>query len=100
MNKKTSIIKNKKSMEKNNDKFADINNKGNTFPNSCLPDINSKIKKNKQNDNNGNNTINVEEEKVCRETDINIKNNPSKNRKRHERNMQKYINKAFRWSSL
>ena len=75
-------IKNKKSMEKNNDKSADISNKGNTFPNSCLPDINSKIKKNKQNDNNGNNTINVEEEKVCRETDINIKNNLPKNRKK------------------
>ena len=66
-------IKNKKSMEKNNsvEKHKD---KGNTFPNSCLPDINSKIKKSKQKDSN-NNTINNEEEKVCRETDININNN-------------------------
>ena len=66
-------IKNKKSMEKNNS-VEKHNDKGNTFPNSCLPDINSKIKKSKQKDSN-NNTINNEEEKVCRETDININNN-------------------------
>ena len=75
-------IKNKKdgSIEKNNDKTNTINNKGNTFPNSCLPDINLNMKKKKQNENN-NNTINNEEEKVRRETDININNNMYKNRK-------------------
>ena len=62
-------IKNKKSSEKI-DKY---NDKGNTFPNSNLPDINYKLKKSKQKDNN-NKTINNEEEKVCRETDININN--------------------------
>ena len=78
-------IKNKKdgSIEKNSDKTNNINNintnKGNTFPNSCLPDINLNIKKKKQNENNNNNTINNEEEKVRRETDIN--NNMYKNRK-------------------
>ena len=72
-------IKNKKegSVEKDKDKNND-NNKGNTFPNSCLPDIKCNIKKRNQNDNN---TINSnEEEKVHRETDINI-NNIYKNRK-------------------
>ena len=72
-------IKNKKegSVEKDKDKSND-NNKGNTFPNSCLPDIKCNIKKRNQNDNN---TINSnEEEKVHRETDINI-NNIYKNRK-------------------
>ena len=61
------------SIEKDNDKDKDkINNntnidcnKGNTFPNNCLPDINSKIKK--KNDSNYTN----EEEKVHRNTDLN-----------------------------
>ena len=73
-------IKNKKegSVEKDKDKISNDNNKGNTFPNSCLPDIKCNIKKRNQNDNN---TINSnEEEKVHRETDINI-NNIYKNRK-------------------
>ena len=79
-------VKNKKdgSVEKNNDKINNINNKGNTFPNSCLPDINLKFKKKKQNENN-NNTINNEEEKVHRETDINI-NNLNKNIKNNLQN--------------
>ena len=74
-------IKNKKngSVEKNIDKPNNMNNKGNTFPNSCLPDINLKIKKRNQNDDN-NNTINNEEEKVHRETDIDIYNNMHKNK--------------------
>ena len=73
-------IKNKKegSVEKDKDKISNDNNKGNTFPNTCLPDIKCNIKKRNQNDNN---TINSnEEEKVHRETDINI-NNIYKNRK-------------------
>ena len=61
------------SIEKDNDKDKDkINNntnidcnKGSTFPNNCLPDINSKIKK--KNDSNYTN----EEEKVHRNTDLN-----------------------------
>ena len=79
-------VKNKKdgSVEKNNDKINNINNKGNTFPNSCLPDINLKFKKKKQNENNTN-TINNEEEKVHRETDINI-NNLNKNIKNNLQN--------------
>ena len=79
-------VKNKKdgSVEKDNDKINNINNKGNTFPNSCLPDINLKFKKKKQNENN-NNTINNEEEKVHRETDINI-NNLNKNIKNNLQN--------------
>ena len=59
------------SIEKDNDKDKINNNtnidcnKGSTFPNNCLPDINSKIKK--KNDSNYTN----EEEKVHRNTDLN-----------------------------
>ena len=64
------------SIEKDNDKDKDkINNntnidcnKGSTFPNNCLPDINSKIQKR-----NGsiNSNLSSEEEKVHRNTDLN-----------------------------
>ena len=66
------------SVEKNKEKVDSNINKGNTFPNNCLPNINSKIKKRKQNESNGN--LRNEEEKVHRETDINInKNERNKN---------------------
>ena len=47
------------------------NTKGNTFPNSCLPEINCGNKTKKE-------TINTEEEKVRRETEINYKKNKNK----------------------
>ena len=62
------IIKNKRITENIKEKCID---KGNTFPNNCLPDINCRIKKEKQNEK-SNKTIHNEEEKVSRETDINI----------------------------
>ena len=66
------------SVEKNNEKLDNnIINKGNTFPNNCLPDINSRIKRKKQNE--SNNNLRKEEEKVHKETDIN--NNIEKNKK-------------------
>ena len=74
------------SIEKDNDKDKDkINNntnidcnKGNTFPNNCLPDINSKIKK--KNDSNYTN----EEEKVHRNTDL---NNNYRNKKSNKKKL-------------
>ena len=71
----------KRKFENNNNKINNnINNnncKGNTFPNNCLPEINTKIKKRKLNDDN--NSLVNEEEKMHRETDIN--NNLGINRK-------------------
>ena len=74
------------SIEKDNDKDKDkINNntnidcnKGSTFPNNCLPDINSKIKK--KNDSNYTN----EEEKVHRNTDL---NNNYRNKKSNKKKL-------------
>ena len=74
------------SIEKDNDKDKDkINNntnidcnKGNTFPNNCLPDINLKIKK--KNDSNYTN----EEEKVHRNTDL---NNNYRNKKSNKKKL-------------
>ena len=55
-----------------------INNKGNTFPNSNLPEINcrNKIKNNENINDNDNN----EEEKAHRETEIKYKKNKNKNK--------------------
>lgn len=69
------------SLEKNNDKINnntnnEAANKGNTFPSTCLPNINSKIIKRKQNESSP--AITKEEEKVHRETDL---KNISKNKK-------------------
>ena len=72
------------SIEKDNDKDKINNNtnidcnKGNTFPNNCLPDINSKIKK--KNDSNYTN----EEEKVHRNTDL---NNNYRNKKSNKKKL-------------
>ena len=75
------------SIEKDNDKDKDkINNnntnidcnKGSTFPNNCLPDIHSKIKK--KNDSNYTN----EEEKVHRNTDL---NNNYRNKKSNKKKL-------------
>ena len=74
------------SIEKDNDKDKDkINNntnidcnKGSTFPNNCLPDINSKKKK--KNDSNYTN----EEEKVHRNTDL---NNNYRNKKSNKKKL-------------
>ena len=74
------------SIEKDNDKDKDkINNntnidcnKGSTFTNNCLPDINSKIKK--KNDSNYTN----EEEKVHRNTDL---NNNYRNKKSNKKKL-------------
>ena len=65
-------FKKERNLEKNKDKCnSDTNrdnNKGSTFPNTCLPDINLKIKKRNQN---GSNNNLCEEEKAHRNTDIN-----------------------------
>ena len=72
------------SIEKDNDKDKINNNtnidcnKGSTFPNNCLPDINSKIKK--KNDSNYTN----EEEKVHRNTDL---NNNYRNKKSNKKKL-------------
>ena len=62
--------KNKEKDKINNNTINNINCKGNTFPNNCLPDINLKIKKKKLIEYNNKILVN-EEEKVHRETDIN-----------------------------
>ena len=64
----------KKIKEKSQEKKENMNNdnqKINTFPSTCLPNINSKIMKRKQNDNSN---AFEEQEKLHRETDININN--------------------------
>jgi len=76
------------SLEKNNDKDKSNNNtnsdsnKGSTFPNNCLPDINSKIKK--RNDSINSNNLSSEEEKVHRNTDL---NNNYRNKKSNKKKL-------------
>ena len=62
-----------------------INNKGNTFPNSNLPEINCR-NKTKNNDNNDN-----EEEKAHRETEIKYKKNKNKNKDNLSQNKNKQL---------
>ena len=75
------------SLEKNNDKSNNNTNndnqKGSTFPNNCLPDINLKIKKRNQNGNSNSNNLS-EEEKVHRNTDI---NNDYRNKKSNKKKL-------------
>jgi len=74
------------SLDKNNDKDKSNNNtnsdsnKGSTFPNNCLPDINSKIKK--RNGSINSNNLSSEEEKVHRNTDLNNNYRNKKNNKK------------------
>ena len=82
-------IKKEGNLERNNDKLgdktkSDINNKGNTFPNNCLPDINSKIIKRNTN---SNKTLSHEEEKGNRETDLNKKISKTKKNKKNSNNL-------------
>ena len=76
------------SLDKNNDKDKSNNNtnsdsnKGSTFPNNCLPDINSKIKK--RNDSINSNNLSSEEEKVHRNTDL---NNNYRNKKSNKKKL-------------
>ena len=82
-------IKKEGNLERNNDKIgnntnSNINNKGNTFPNSCLPDINCKIN-HKMNENNI--TLPHEEEKIHRETDSNKNLSKNKKNKKNSKNL-------------
>ena len=76
------------SLDKNNDKDKSNNNtnsdsnKGSTFPNNCLPDINSKIKK--RNGSINSNNLSSEEEKVHRNTDL---NNNYRNKKSNKKKL-------------
>ena len=76
------------SLDKNNDKDKSKNNtnsdsnKGSTFPNNCLPDINSKIKK--RNGSINSNNLSSEEEKVHRNTDL---NNNYRNKKSNKKKL-------------
>ena len=82
-------IKKEGNLERNNDKIgnntnSNINNKGNTFPNSCLPDINCKIN-HKMNEKNI--TLPHEEEKIHRETDSNKNLSKNKKNKKNSKNL-------------
>ena len=81
----------KESLEKNNDNINNNtnsdNNKGSTFPNNCLPDINSKIKKRNQNSIGSSNNLSIEEEKVHRNTDLNNLNNNYRSKKKNKKTL-------------